>query len=74
MHSSMLLLGTLQITSKLFMMLSDIFLSTHQKLALLNLPHVPSIGFKLITKNNINNNNNYIYNKNDKIFTINKYY
>ena len=50
MHSSMLLLGTLQITSKLFMTVSDIFLSTHQKLALLNLPHVPSIGFKLITK------------------------
>ena len=51
MHSSMLLLGTLQITSKLFMTVSDIFLSTHQKLALLNLPHVPSIGFKLITQN-----------------------
>ena len=50
MHSSMLLLGTLQITSKLFMTVSRIFLSTHHKLALLNLPHVPSIEFKLITE------------------------
>ena len=40
----------IQFMWKLFITLLHISLSTHQKLALLNLPHVPSINFKLITK------------------------
>ena len=46
MHSSMILFCNLDLKYNLFIMVCHILLSTHQKLTLLNIPHVSSINFE----------------------------